>query len=219
MSYMPNSVARVGLRKIQNAKVQSFKVFGILLLAVLAASGLRGAAQLPGLTMTNSGPLTLASGAYGSVTVTLTPVAGYSATVVVTCTNLPVNSQCIYPNLNQQINVPGAAATMNITVNTSLVYKYETKSVPQHRGIGSIAAAALLAPAGLLLFAFRRKSLKGLGAMRSVLGLVVLASIAGLSGCGSTKPATTPAGTYPIVITAGYNSIPIASTTLTLVVQ
>jgi len=208
-------------RNLCASKAKTVRVLGTLLLAVLAVSGLGAVAQLPGLTMTNSGPLTLPSGAFGSVTVTLTPVAGFSGSVLVAC-NIPSNAQytyCQYPNLNQKVAVNGAATTVNITVETSQVNDYETKFVPQRHGLGSIAAASLLAPAGLLFFAFRRKSLKSMGAMRAVLGVVVLASIAGLSGCGSTKPLTTPPGTYTISITAAASGIPTASTPLTLIVQ
>lgn len=206
-------------RNLHAAKAKATNVLGMLLLTVLAVSGLRAVAQLPGITMTNSGTLTIPSGAYGSVAVTLTPVAGYSGIVVVTCTNLPQYSYCQYPNLNQQVSVPGSAATVNITVETSQVNNYQAKSLPQRSGLSSIAAAALLAPAGLLLFAFRRKSLKSINAIRAVLGVFVLASIAGLSGCGSTKPAATAPGTYIIPITASANSVVISSTSLKLVVQ
>jgi hypothetical protein len=214
-----NYVVRMSFRNLLSAKAQGVKVFGTLLLALLAVGGVRSTAQLPGITLSTNGPLTLASGTFGSFTVTLTPVAGYSGLLVVTCTNLPAYAYCQYPNLNQEITVSGAPATMNITMETSQVNNYQSKSVAPHGTSGGVVAAAMLAPAALLLLAFRRKSLKGLGAIRAMLGVVLLASIAGLSGCASTKPSITPVGTYTIPITARSNGTVIASTSLTLKVD
>ena len=66
---------------------------------------------------TSPSSLTVNSGGQGTVTLTVTPVNGFSSPVILACTGLPAGATCSF---NQSTVTPsGAAATTQLTISTS----------------------------------------------------------------------------------------------------
>jgi hypothetical protein len=193
-----------------------FSLVGLLAL-ILAVSGVHASAQV---VLSNAGPLTLKSGTYGSVNVTVTPPTAFTGTIFITCntTSIPY-AYCIFPNLSNAVAVGGSPVTFSLTVNTSQVNQYQAKNAVK-RSAPAVALCMLL-PAGFALFLARKRRIRGLAALQMMAGLVVLGAIAGLSGCASTKPNNTPTGTYTLPITGSYNNGTgiVTPTTLSLIVN
>jgi hypothetical protein len=168
--------------------------------------------------LSNNGPLKIPSNQYAPVTVTVTPGnLGFAGSVVLSCTNMPVDSSCKFPNLNQILGVNNAATSITFLINTSLVDDYESKAVPQHSAAGRIAICSLFAPALGLLFFARRKGARQLGAARLMMFVLALIPLSGLAGCAAVHPAATPPGTYSVIITGSAGS-QVQATTIALTV-
>ena len=199
MSLMPLDSDR--LRRFilpRGARLPLRKFFPLALLTLVAVLSLKASAQLPGFTMTNSGPLTLASQQYGTVTVTITPVGGYSGQVDLSCGGLPVYASCNFPNSTATINLSGGAVAESLVINTSQINNYQAKS--QHKGLSRIALGTLFAPAAFLMFFVRKRGMKFAAVTRLLLLMLALYPLAGLAGCAAVKPNATPPGTYNFVV-------------------
>ncbi len=150
--------------------------------------------------------LTVASGASGTSTVTVTPNNGYSGAVTLACSGLPANASCgLSPASLTFTSSASSAQTSKLTISTN------SKT-------NAASAAFLLLPlAGLgTLFALRRR-----GFHPGLLLLVFVFSSAGfvgLSGCGDSGKKT-PAGTYTVPVTVTPASGTATTLSLSLVVQ
>jgi hypothetical protein len=186
--------------------------------AFLCVFGSKSAsAQLPGFTLSNSGPLTLASQQFASMTLTVTPTGGFSNTVDLNCSNLPVYASCKFPDASASVNVPGQAVSETIIINTSQIDDYQTKAQPVGHTMSQVALCTLFAPAAALLFFARKRRFKGAMLARLLLCAVVLYPLSGLAGCAAVKPLATPPGTYTFLINGTYATIS-SSTVVTLTV-
>lgn len=142
-------------------------------------------------------------------TMTLVPINGYTGNVVGSCTGLPANSFCrfSYPTSVGTINTtctgyPGSINTCpTLQIFSGVDPNTATIQAGQHKAIMAILFGW---PAALvLLFGIRQRRV-GRAYSAIVWILVMLATCAGLSACGSTPVPTvyvTPAGTYSVTIT------------------
>jgi hypothetical protein len=145
--------------------------------------------------------LTVVHGSSGSVVITGTPVGGYTGTVTFACGTLPTAASCNFAPASLTFTGNNTVAVTTLTFGTSTAVA-ALESLSTRATMSPVFAALLLLPLG---FKLRRK----LMCSGALLSLLVLASAAGLGGCGSSRksptPVTTPAGTYtvPVTITAG----------------
>ena len=119
---------------------------------------------------------------------TVTPIAGFSANVVLTCTTNAVASTCI-PVL-ASFN-PASPVTTNITITTTSKY-----TVVGYGGIGGTGLLSVIALGSALLLWTKRKSTGAL--VRTALTLCFLAASSFLvSGCSGKLPDLNPSYTAP----------------------
>jgi hypothetical protein len=164
----------------------------------------------PDFSLGTGGPLTLATEHHGSVSITTTPLNGFSGNVTLSCGTLPPYATCEWSNTSTQVS--GGPATTQLTIDTSAVLGYASLVAPSKRGTpAQIAFAGLFLPALCLLYRKR----KGLG--RPLFLLIALCSILTISGCAGKYPGSTPPGTYSITISGTSGSLQ-HSTILTLIV-
>jgi uncharacterized protein (TIGR03118 family) len=147
---------------------------------------------------------TVAVGASSTVTISVAPTTGFTGTVTLACTGLPLSASCVFANPQLTVSATAPAIT-TLTLQTSSGtaargYVAAASAGPSSRGL-LVVASAMLLPFGSLL-AFRRR--RQFASMR-ILGVVVIlfASAILIVGCGST-PATpaTPVGTTNVTVTA-----------------
>lgn len=153
-----------------------------------------------------------APGQSGTTTVTLAGVDNFAGQVAVTCTLPAAMTEATCPSATAVLgNVSTAAVPLTIT--TTGPHKLAQNHVP---GMGAYGFGVL---ACTLLFVFPGRRQRNLFA-----GLVLLACLASLGGCGgSSTPTTqtdagTPAGTYTVNITAASMNIT-RTATFTVTVQ
>jgi hypothetical protein len=140
--------------------------------------------------------LILNAGSSGNLTLTLTPVGGYTGTVSFSCGALPAHVTCIFTPQTVAITGSGAA-TDTVTIQTSNAGT-AMMAMPARSVDRSVFVAIGLAPGllGLLIPAVRRRKLR----LPTMLALsLVLAGLGMLSGCGATSPNAAP-GTYNVAI-------------------
>jgi hypothetical protein len=156
----------------------------------------------------------VAAGQTASYALSLTPSAGFSGTVALSCTGAPTGATCSIP-ASMQLNSP-TPATVNVTVSTT-----RTASLLRSSSGPSpwLWVGASIGFAGLLLVSKPPKRM--LGAAVSVLLAGMLLSISSCGG-GSNPPGPnpnpTPTGTYTLTVTATVNATS-HTILLTLMVQ
>ncbi len=180
--------------------------------------------------------LTVASpGGSGSTAVTLTPVAGFTGTVNLTCsvTYNGAGAATDPPTCSlsaAQLNLSGSSSSSTITVTTTPATSAALTPASNHDAGGwLLRGETTFATAMILAMLARRKA--GLRAML----LLLFACLAGSTGCGggsagsgtnasagaTTNPGTTT-GTYTVAVTASDSTAPgsiSASAEVTLLVQ
>ena len=152
----------------------------------------------------SSNTLSIPSGGWSMITVTLTPVGGFNGTVSLSCTGIPDHTQCVFPTGNQT-SLASGAKSVQLAINTSDVYGYGPRvssAMPPHSGsarIDAVLTAILLFPAfGYLgIWSNKRRALAVLRLFIILGGLVV---VVGIQSCGGKVPAKTAPGTYNITI-------------------
>jgi phospholipase/lecithinase/hemolysin len=174
-----------------------------------------------------SSSLTIARGATGTSTITLTAVGGYSGTATFACGTLPAHFTCLFspPSLAFTGN---ASQSTTLTIGTSAMAALRMPALPgsSHPGtspLGDVMLACALFP-GIGLFgvaAVRRRRIGSLGGGLLLLGLVCSGGmLLGLSGCSSNNANSNnaAAGTYtvPVNVTASGST---STLNLTVVVQ
>jgi hypothetical protein len=166
-----------------------------------------------------SGSATVTAGQSANFTITITPSGGFVNAVNLSCSGLPAGATCGFapPSLT-----PSGAVSSALTITTTAHTVSSASRVP------SVLAASALTGFGLLGLVIvggvpGRKRVWQSAAML----LVVIAFVAGMTGCGGNKatptpvpnPATgTPAGTYTVTVTAASGTTSHTGT-ITLTVQ
>jgi hypothetical protein len=171
------------------------------------------ATGLPDFTLAvSSASLTVKDGQYATTLVTITPTNGFSEQVTLSCEDLPAQATCNFS--------PVIASTANGAFTSTLQVQTQAPSgalATPDLGIGrpSHTALAWVLPGMLALAGFaslRRRTLRGSGLL---LGLCILVSSLGLSGCSTrygyihhppSVATGTLVGTYTITIFAAGNN-------------
>lgn len=142
----------------------------------------------------------------GVINLVVTDYSNYQGGVSLSCSGLPANAYCVFLPGSAQL-VPGTLITPNTIypIPVTLQVMVDQSSAVVNGSMGWFGAISI----SLLLFWKLRSKNKGLAPM-SLVALLCLAGISSLSGCGGGSVAfPTPAGTYPVVITA--TSTPLVS--------
>ena len=167
---------------------------------------------------------TVSAGQSAQYQLQLTPGAGFSGSVSLSCTGAPLNATCQAPSTVSLAN--GAAAPFNVTVTTSgsaaasPFVPIRFRTIPTGPGLSLLALAVLL-----LLFAKNHAFVERAAAgnrlvLRRVLATatatVILCGTLAAAGCGGGSaavapppppPLITPSGTSTITITLSANSL------------
>lgn len=158
-----------------------------------------------------------AAGTSVTTTITLTPSNGFNQNVALTCSGLPAGAACSYSPASVPVN--SAAATSTLTITTTARTAMNSSGV----SFNPLAAAGAVLFAFLLPVLVRRNGFAVACSPVYLLALMLIGS-GTLTGCGghssgggSTTPGGTPAGTYPVTITATAGST-VHTVTFTLTV-
>ena len=147
----------------------------------------------------SSPSLSIPSGDYENLAVTVTPLGGFPGNVQLSCASVPVHAQCYFAS-GSTVALATGPQTVTLTINTSDVLEYGNKvgrlnSPAVSRSSHTLPIlAGLLLPA-LLLPGFRRRP------KHRLLLLLAMAGLLGAQGCSGKLPAKTPPGTYAITLT------------------
>ncbi len=150
----------------------------------------------------SSNNITASAMAPGTATLTISSLSGWTGGIDFSCTNLPQYTTCSF---NPGQATIGSSTPGSTTVPSQVVMTITTNVPPyvptatQQSGFFWPASALL----GLLTIASRRRFRRAAGALTIAgFALLLVAGIAGLSGCGSSSTPTvvTKPGTYPITV-------------------
>jgi hypothetical protein len=152
------------------------------------------------------GSLSLAAGQTGHINLTVTPVGGFTGTVVLGCTGLPNWVSCQSSPQVVQADGSNTPITATLTIvslgpNTGTVNNVsKNDGSPLGGGSGPTMASIFFLP-GLLLGGFVAWERKKLNAnWKCMLMLVLLVStMSGMVGCGFSRP-NAPNGSYTVTI-------------------
>ena len=181
---------------------------------LLGAISTNNAAATPTFNFTaSSGSASVAAGDAAKFNLVLAPVNGFSGTVNLSCSNLPVSASCSFAPASPSVSST-AVATTTVTIQT-----FKKTAMSQRRTTG-IVSAFLLPFASLLLL--RRRALQHALPVRLMAGAVLFAAVGGvLTGCmgqGPDSTPSTPSGATPVTITATSGAA-VQTTTVTVQVQ
>jgi uncharacterized protein (TIGR03118 family) len=168
---------------------------------------------------TSAGAATITAGSSTQVAISVAPTNGFSGTVTLACSGLPVSASCFFQPTQLTVS-PGAPTLGSVIIETQ---KAISSTAPRHRSGTYVAgfSLALMLPFGALL-AFRRRR-GGLSSQMLRLTAIALFAVAAsglFAGCSdsvASSPAT-PAGQSNVVITATAGSVS-QQTTFALTVQ
>lgn len=178
----------------------------------------------PSYTITaNLSTLIVQRGQSITVTLTVTSVGGYTGTVTPSCGVLPATyMNCSYSPASVSVP-PNGAATTTLTITTSQPKTGFVQPGPSLKPSFDGSQLAWAMPMPLLgLAAFRRKRRNTRIALKVCgIALAALAGLATLSGCAgsSAVDATTPPGTYTLVVSLNGTGGVSNTLNLTVVVQ
>jgi hypothetical protein len=176
----------------------------------------------PGITIAAAPTsLTVKRGSSGSIVITVTPVGGFAGTLSFSCGTLPSQAACVFsPKTLTFTAASSKAQSSTLTFSTSVAAEALLQHAP--RRPGAPFAPVILTAFLLLPLAFNRRVRRVRHSLTSwslvLFAVLSLAAVAGVTGCGSNGPATTPAGTYtvPVTVSGGATT---ASVNLSITVQ
>ena len=151
------------------------------------------------------GNITIASGASGTITITVTPTGGYTGSVTFSCGTLPAHVSCTFAPPSLTFAAGGGAQTDTLTINTAASTSSMVVS-PMHsdRSSSFIPAMLLWLPGslGALAGVFRRKLKRRLASRLWAITIICLGlvGVGVCSGCGGSSN-DARAGTYSIPVT------------------
>ncbi|MEO6804173.1 MAG: TIGR03118 family protein [Granulicella sp.] len=171
------------------------------------------------------GAATVTAGSSTTATIVVAPVNGFSGTVTLACSGLPVSATCSFSPASITATA-SAGATSTVTIQTAKASASVQAPRLWKNYAGGIASAFLLPFASILVFR-RRRMLSGKPSLRLLGVMVVFLAVGGLLlGCSNymaptpapTPTPTTPAGLSTVVITATSGAIS-QQTSVALTVQ
>jgi uncharacterized membrane protein len=166
-----------------------------------------GAAASFALATTSSTTLNVVAGASATSTLTVTPTGGFNQAVTFTCSGLPTASSCAFAPSSLTPNAAAISTTLTITTTApSRAVGFVWSPFGGMLAVAFGIAWLLLLHAVFAVEAMRART-RSIRSIAAVCGVVVLfASCGGGGGDGATDPAPltggTPAGTYPVTVTA-----------------
>ncbi len=148
--------------------------------------------------------LTIPSGDYSNMTVTVTPVGGFTGSVSLSCGDVPDHTQCVFPQGNS-VSLADGAKAVTLSINTSDVYGYGSlisrSTPPRTGGNGRQPLAVLLLPA-LFFLGLAGKTRGWLRPVQTVcIAAGLIAGMLCLQSCSGKLPGKTPPGTYALSVT------------------
>jgi Pro-kumamolisin, activation domain/Abnormal spindle-like microcephaly-assoc'd, ASPM-SPD-2-Hydin len=153
----------------------------------------------------NPGSISVAAGASGSTTLTVTPSNGFNQPVSFACTGLPSEATCSFSPTTVTPNGAAATTTVTIAATGSASAANHLPSSPDQR------SHLMLGLGGLFGFVLCGSALRKRGTRLRAFLLAFVAAVltfGAMQGCGgggssSTPPASpgTPAGTYSVTVT------------------
>ncbi len=153
---------------------------------------------------TSRSSLTLPSGDWSILTITVTPVGGFKGSVELSCDGVPEHTQCVFPD-GASVSLADGAKTVQLAINTSDVYGYGHRisrlTMPPGSGnrSGGFLAVLLLPTFGFLGLAGKKR--KALGSLKRLgLALGILMVMFGMQACSGMFPAKTAPGTYKLTV-------------------
>jgi uncharacterized protein (TIGR03118 family) len=162
---------------------------------------------------TGDSALTVKTGGSVNTAVSIAPVNGFSGTLTLSCTGLPVGATCTFAPGQVTVSAT-AAASSTVTIKTTSTTG-ALRPLKKGRPASGIVLALLVPFASLL--GWRKKRL-GASLLRALL-LMCVGATAGLAGCGDNVATTpTPAGSSNIAVVATAGSVS-QQTTVSLTVQ
>ncbi|ADV83534.1 TIGR03118 family protein [Terriglobus saanensis] len=163
------------------------------LLGAISSTSTGGASTF-GFTTADSA-LIVKAGSSVNTSISVAPVNGFSGSVTLTCTGLPVGATCTFAPSQLSVS-PTAAAISTVTIQTTSTMG-ALRPFNKGRPGSGIALASLVPFVSLLCW---RKKRPGASLLRALL-FVCAGSIAFLAGCGDTT-IPTPAGSSSVAIVA-----------------
>lgn len=150
--------------------------------------------------------ITVATGQHATVNVTVTANSGYSDTIGLGCSSLPLGVNCQFSANNVALTANGSA-TVQLTIDTNNPLGGGSTAMnvsPARRGL---ALAGIFLPFGLFFGCIIRRSRKRIPALlMGLLALVVLGPLFA-TGCGGLTQSSATPGTYVFEVTGvGVNS-------------
>lgn len=149
---------------------------------------------------TSATTITSSKDNYGTASVTITDYSNFQGGVVLNCTGLPANAYCVFRPISVGL-APAPSVTPNTIYPLTSVLQIQ---VDQNQSVveGSFGWPGFLLSLGILA-AWRRMARTRRFKSMSVLMVLCLGGLAAQIGCGSGGLPTpsTPAGSYPIVVT------------------
>jgi len=155
----------------------------------------------PNFSLTASPPsVSLKAGQTASVTITLTPVGGYTGTITLSCGNLPSYVSCAFKPTKLIADGSNKVQTATLTLSTAGPSAGSATSSQSGNTIAAIASLGMLPSLGLgVWLGWRRRRTRG--EWLTVLGVSCVALALSVSiGCGF-RTTETRAGTYTLTIT------------------
>jgi len=143
--------------------------------------------SVPDFNVVPSGEVTVTQGQSQSISIAVTPVAGFTGTVSFSCSGLPVETTCNFT----PPQVTGGSGSTTLTITTAAVGQSRRHLAQAGRGAGWFASAALLMLGACLIGipSWRRR-----GALPM---LVILALFISMPSCGGGGSAGGGGGTPP----------------------
>ena len=149
--------------------------------------------------------LTLPAGGWTLLTVTVSPVGGFSGDVSLSCTGSPAHVQCLFPS-GSSTTIGGSAKTLQLAINTSDVYGWgsqisrtESPGVAPSRSMGFLALCCALP-----IFSFaglrRSSSVWRTTVLRLLIPALLLIALMAIGACGGKNPAVATPGTYTLTV-------------------
>jgi hypothetical protein len=140
---------------------------------------------------------TIAAGGVATFNIMVAPMNSFSGMVTMSCSGLPAKSTCSFNPTQQQVTGTTAMPfTMTVTTTPVTIVSGSTVNVG---GWPRLMLGAILVTGMVMVALFVKRP-------RLIVAMVTLAAVVGLGACGNgnkTKTlAGTPAGSYPITVTA-----------------
>jgi sugar lactone lactonase YvrE len=156
----------------------------------------------PTFALTPSGTtITSSRNSFGSININVTDFSNFQGGVVFNCTGLPVNAYCVFRPISIGFAPEAGVTPLTIAPVTTVLQVQVDQNINVVEG--SVGLVGFVLALILFVTGYRRAPRQGLNIL-SIALVLALGALVAVSGCSSgalPRPAT-PAGTYPIVVTA-----------------